>query len=151
MQTAAFHHRCIHTVLGITNKQQHITSGMTRHLWGNLDIVADKITRRRLAWLGHIAHTPEHCVPKMALFGWLPKTCPPGGPHKQWRDQICKDLKVVGISESEWYDEATSSREGWCATYCLGLGTSFGPQNQQQESAHQSGTVKCGIYRRSFR
>ena len=77
VQTAAFHHRCIHTVL---------------------DTVADKITRRRLAWLGHIAHMPEHCVPKMALFGWLPKTCPPGGPHKQWRDQICKDLKVVGIS-----------------------------------------------------
>ena len=58
---------------------------------------------------------------------------------------------MVGVSESEWYDEATSSREGWCATYHLGLGTSFGPQNQQQESAPQSGAVKCGICGRSFR
>ena len=62
----------------------------------------------------------------LCLDGRLPKTRPPGGPRKRLRDQICKDLKVVGISESEWYDEATSSKEGWCATYRPGLGTSFG-------------------------
>ena len=99
----------------------------------------------------HIARMPEHRIPKMALFGWLPKTRPPGGPRKRWRDQIHKDLKVVGISESEWYDEATCSREGWCATYRLGLGTSFVPQNQRQESAPQSGAVECGVCGRSFR
>ena len=116
-----------------------------------LDTVADKIAKRRPEWLGHIARMPEHCIPKMALFGWLPKTRPPGGPSKRWRDQIRKDLKVVGISESEWYDEATCSREGWCTTYCIGLGTSFGPQNQRQESASQSRAVECGICRISFR
>ena len=34
-----------------------------------LDTVADKITKRRLEWLGHIARMPEHRIPKMALFG----------------------------------------------------------------------------------
>ena len=34
-----------------------------------LDTVADKITKRRLEWLGHIACMPEHRIPKMALFG----------------------------------------------------------------------------------
>ena len=31
--------------------------------------MADKITKRRLEWLGHIARMPEHRIPKMALFG----------------------------------------------------------------------------------
>ena len=31
--------------------------------------MADKITKRRLEWLGHIACMPEHRIPKMALFG----------------------------------------------------------------------------------
>ena len=34
-----------------------------------LDTVADKITKRRLEWLGHIARMPEHRILKMALFG----------------------------------------------------------------------------------
>ena len=62
----AFHHQCIRTVLGITTKQQWeqhiITSGMTSHLWGDLDTVADKITKRRLEWLGNIARMPEYTV-----------------------------------------------------------------------------------------
>ena len=61
-----------------------------------------------------------------------------------------QDLKVVGISKSEWYDEATSSREGWCATYRLGLGNTFGPQNQRQVSVSQSGVVECGVCGWSF-
>ena len=35
------------------------------------DTVADKITKRRLEWLGHIARMPEHRIPKMALFGCM--------------------------------------------------------------------------------
>ena len=86
----AFHHRCIRTVLGITNKQQweqHITSAMTRELWGDCETVTVKIIKRRLEWLGHVARMPGYRMPKMVLFGWLPQTRPPGGPRKRWRDQ----------------------------------------------------------------
>ena len=43
----AFHHRCIRTVLGITNKQQweqRITSSRIRELWGDNETVETKIT-----------------------------------------------------------------------------------------------------------
>ena len=41
----AFHYRCIRTVLGITNRQQweqHISSAMTRDLWGDPETVTTK-------------------------------------------------------------------------------------------------------------
>ena len=69
----AFHHRCIRTILGITSQQQrelHITSEMTRELWGDLETATTKVTKRRLT---------NHRIPKMALFGWLPE------PRSPWR------------------------------------------------------------------
>ena len=50
----AFHHRCICTVLGITNEQQwkeHISSGMTRDAWGDPKMVATELTKQKLKWL----------------------------------------------------------------------------------------------------
>ena len=76
----SFHHRCIRTVLGVTNRQQwelHITSQMTREQWGDVETVATKVAKRRLQWLGHVAQMPNHRCPKQVLFGWLPQTRPP--------------------------------------------------------------------------
>ena len=71
-----FHHRCIQTVLGITNSQQWeelITTQEIRQRWGDPETATDKVCKRRLEWLGHLARMPEHCIPKMTLFGWLPQ------------------------------------------------------------------------------
>ena len=56
-----FHHWCIPTVLGITNRRhwmQHITPETVREKWDDYETVATKITRQRLEWLGHA------CCPK---------------------------------------------------------------------------------------
>ena len=77
----SFHHRCIRSVLGITNKQQwelHITSAMTRPQWGDPDTVSTKVQKRRLEWLGHLARMPDYRLPKKVLFGWLPQPRPAG-------------------------------------------------------------------------
>lgn len=61
----------IRTVLGITKRQQwqrRITSSETQVSWGDLDTNEDKIRKRRLEWLGHIAHMPEVRLPKTS---WL--------------------------------------------------------------------------------
>ena len=84
-----FHHRCIHTVLAITSRkqwEQHITSHMTRDLWGDAETVAAKVVKCRLEWLGHVAWMPEHRIPKKALFGCLSQARPPGRPQRKWRD-----------------------------------------------------------------
>ena len=153
----AFHHRCIHTVLRITNRQQweqHISSAMTRDLWGDPETVTTKITKRRLEWLGHVARMPNHCMLKIALFGWLPQTRPTGGPRKRWEDQIWKDLKSQGVLEAKWYDKANHSRDEWRGIYREGLQASLNHHQQQQgeEVLTQSqDRVWCHLYQRSFR
>ena len=75
-QLNAFHHRCIRTVLGITNQRQweeRITSGWTREQWGDKETITVKLMKRRLEWLGHLARMPGHHIPKVTLFSWLPK------------------------------------------------------------------------------
>ena len=113
-----------------------------------------KITKRRLEWLGHMARMPNHRMPKIALFGWLPQTRPPGGPRKRWKDQIRKDLKSLGVSEAKWYEEANHSRDAWRAIYHEGLQASLNHYQQRQGeevSTQSQDRVWCQLCQRSFR
>jgi len=46
---------------------------MIRDLWGDPETVSAKVTKRPLELFGHLARMPNQRIPKMALFGWLPK------------------------------------------------------------------------------
>ena len=94
-------------ILGISNQRQ----------WS----AAEKVRKRRLEWLGHVARMPDHRFPKSLLFGWLLESRPRCGPRRRWRDVICKDLKDITIAESKWYEDARRFRAGWRATYQDGL------------------------------
>ena len=146
-----FHHRCIRTILGISNNQQwteRITMTEVRRRWGNMETVAEKIQRRRLEWLGHLACMPDHRMPKSTLFGWLPQPRPRCGTRKRWRDEIRKDLKVIEMNESRWYTEATGSREGWRAMCSLGVGRITEAQTLQRDNTQE---VECNVSFRKFR
>ena len=84
-----------------------------RERWGDRENASIKVMKRRVEWLGHLARMPDCRTPKACLFGWLPQACPQGGPRLRWRDVIRKDLRVMGIKEDQWYDEASTSRSGW--------------------------------------
>ena len=75
--------------------------------------MSEKVTKRRLEWLGHLARMPDNRTPKVSLFSWLPEPRPQGGPPKRWRDVIRSDLKDMQIPEDTWYAKATTSREEW--------------------------------------
>ena len=147
----AFHHRCIRTIVGITSTQQweqNITSARMRDLWGDQETMDTKIAKRRLEWLGHVARMPDHRMPKISLFGWLPQTRPPGGPRKRWRDVIRRDLQAICIPEEEWYKTALS-RERWSTTY---QGLQNDPSQQEHaEQSQQPHQVKCLTCNRCFR
>ena len=84
-----------------------------RKRWGDEETAAEKVKRRRLEWLGHLARMPEHRLPKSALFGWMPQPRPRCGPRKRWRDVVRRDFADIDVEESEWYEKARTSRAGW--------------------------------------
>lgn len=78
-------------------------------------MVAEKVQKSKLEWVGHVARKPDHRLPNSILFGWLPQPHSRCGPRMRWRDVVCKDI------ESEWYEEARKSRAGWRSLYHAGL------------------------------
>ena len=137
----SFHHRCIRIILGITRWSQHITNLEIRKRWGDLETAADKVAKRRLEWLGHLARMPSHRMPKQTLFGWLPQPRPRCGPRRRRKDVILSDLKGIEVDEGEWYGEATTSRAAWRAIYRSGIEDH---QELQSSTAEQhTNQVEC--------
>ena len=50
--------------------------------WGDEELAAEKVRKRRLEWLGHVARMPDHRLPKSLLFGWLPESHPRCGARR---------------------------------------------------------------------
>ena len=153
-KVSTFHHRCIRTILGISNRQQwseHITMAEVRRRWGDEETVGEKIQKRRMEWLGHLARMPDHRLPKVMLFSWLPQPRPRCGPRKRWRDVVRKDLRDVEVGEHEWYEEATSSRASWRALYRMGLENCREMRTAQAQAPVVVRDVFCQACSRSFR
>ena len=149
-----FHHRCIRTILGISNRQQwseRITMAEVRRRWGDEETVGEKIQKRRMEWLGHLARMPDHRLPKVMLFSWLPQPRPRCRPWKRWRDVVRKDLRDVEVGEHEWYEEATSSRASWRALYPMGLENYREMRTTQAQAPVVVRDVFCQACSRSFR
>ena len=113
--------------------------------------MVEMVMRRRLEWLGHVAHMPEHRIPKSVLFGWLSHPRPQGGPHRRWRDVVMKDLKEVKIGEEEWYDEARKSRAGWRTMCRLGIEEITETQQSKKQTEAAVRDVECDVCGRMFR
>jgi hypothetical protein len=149
----SFHRRCIRIIQGISNRQQwseHISATEMRRRWGDSETITDKIQKRRLEWLGHLARMDGQRMPKSVLFGWLPQPRPGCGPRKRWKDVIRSDLRDIQVEESGWYDRATTSRRQWKSTCRQGV------ERHQEISCHQRATecrpqqYECEVCHRRF-
>ena len=86
-----FHHWCIRTILGVSNRQQwseHITTAAVRKHLDDMETANEKFIKRRFEWLGHLAMIPDHRLPKTILFGWLFQPCPRCSPRRTWSDKV---------------------------------------------------------------
>ena len=148
----SFHHRCIRTILGISNQEQwakRITCSEIRRKWGDCETASDKITKRRLQWLGHLARMQDTRIPKATFFGWLCQPRPRSGPKRRWKDVIRRELKDINLDEGQWYDEATTLRAAWRASCGLGL------ENHREQRATEPSIpvvrqVTCEVCSRTF-
>ena len=116
-----------------------------RQRWGDPEMAAVKVMKRHLKWLGHLTRMPDHHIPKICLFSWLPQPHPQGGPRLRWRD------KVIGVSKDRWYDEASVSSLRWKTAYRKGLESLSIASYHQEAQEHSSNQIKCDKYKRSFR
>ena len=121
-----------------------------RRRWGDEETAADKVKKRRLEWLGHLARMPDHRIPKTALFSWLPQPRPRCGPKKRWRDVMRKDLKDIELSEEKWFEEAVRSRAGWRVLYRDGVDSYRERQIVNAPTAVVRDVV-CEVCSRNFR
>lgn len=116
----SFHHRCtIQTIPGITtgNSGQSISALGRQWRWGDHETAEEQVCKWRLERVGHFARMPNHCIPKMALFGWLLQPHPQGRPKKRWRDTIYRDLQRLHVREDRWYEDTSTSRSVWSAMH----------------------------------
>ena len=127
------------------------TMAEVRRRWGDEETVGEKIQKRRMEWLGHLARMPDYRLPKVMLFSWLPQPRPKYKPRKRWRDVVRKDLRDVEVGEHEWYEEATSSRASWRALYRVGLESCREMRTVQAQSPVVVRDVLCQGCSRSFR
>jgi len=116
----AFHHHWIHSVLGITHRQQwaeHITSEAVHRKWGDVETITIKLMK---CWLERLVHVARMSACRIILFGWLPQPC---RPKWRWRNIVKKDLHQTNISMITWYDEEGSGlkygMKGWQSDQCM--------------------------------
>ena len=99
-----FQHRCIRYMMGIRYATHGHVSNSTLRQKCHLPRIETLTRTRRLAWLGHIGRMSETRLPKCALYSRPAdkKTRPGGRPFKSWTQIISEDIRICGLSESNW-------------------------------------------------
>lgn len=74
-----------------------------RELYNEPDVVAEAKTRR-LRWAGHVYRREQGSLLKEVWENKPEGRRPPGRPKMRWRDQVAKDLLVMGAKEEDAED-----------------------------------------------
>ena len=74
------------------------------------------IEGQRISWLGHLERMEEDRVPKKIFSQELEGTSRRGRPRKGWKEEVEKDLQVLGVRR--WRELVTDRKkmEGPCST-----------------------------------
>jgi hypothetical protein len=68
------------------------------------------IKRQRISWLGHLKRMEEDRMPKKIFTEELERKRRRGRPRKGWREEVERDLKVLGVRR---WRELVIEREKW--------------------------------------
>ena len=114
----AFHMRSLRRILGI-RWFDHVTNLEVKNRT-RLEDIESRVTRRRLALLGHVARMQPGIPAHDALWTAIGARCgnapgpgwkrPRGRPRTTWAEQLSRDLDGMGLWEA-WY--LAMDREKW--------------------------------------
>jgi hypothetical protein len=76
------------------NKGENIVKGIKGH---------------RIGWLGHLEKMEEYRMPKKIFTQELEWTRHRGRPRKRWKEEVERDLQVVGVRR--WRDLVTDGKK----------------------------------------
>ena len=68
------------------------------------------IKGQRISWLGHLERMEEDRMPKKIFTQELERTRRRGRPRKRWREEVERDLQVLGVIR---WRELVIDREKW--------------------------------------
>jgi len=68
------------------------------------------IKGQRISWLGHLERMEEDRMPKKIFTQELEGTRQRGRPRKGWREEVERDLQVLGVRR---WRELVTDREKW--------------------------------------
>jgi len=68
------------------------------------------IKGQRISWLGHLERMEEDRMPKMSFNQELEGTRRRGRPRKVWREEVERDLQVLGVRR---WRELVIDRDKW--------------------------------------
>jgi hypothetical protein len=68
------------------------------------------IKRQRISWLGHLERMKEDRMPKKIITQEPEETRRRGRPRKKWREEVERDLEVLGVRR---WRELVIDREKW--------------------------------------
>jgi hypothetical protein len=74
------------------------------------------IKGQRISWLGHLERMEENRMPKMIFSQELEEPRRRGRPRKRWKEEVKRDLQVLGARR--WRELATDRKKmaGYCST-----------------------------------
>ena len=67
-----------------------------------------------------------------------------------WRDVVQQDIKLIDVTETDWYEETTRSRAEWRALYHSGI-EAHQEMTQAARSPSLVKNVTCTVCDRNFR
>jgi transposase len=73
------------------------------------------IKGQRISWLSHLERMEENRMPKMIFSQELDGTRRRGRPRKRWKEEVERDLKVLGMRElatdrKKWQDTVRQAK-----------------------------------------
>jgi hypothetical protein len=74
------------------------------------------IKGQRIRWLGHLERMEEDRMPKKIVAQELEGTRQRGRPRKRWKEEVGRDLQVLGVRRWRELVTDTNKIEGYCST-----------------------------------
>jgi hypothetical protein len=74
------------------------------------------INGKRISWLGHLERMEEDRLPKKIFTQELEGTRRRGRLRKEWREEVERDLQVLGVRRCERVGDREGKMERYCST-----------------------------------